>query len=174
MKTTGRIFIAAVLSTFIVTLAVESEARRGNYRGRGHLSRPGHFKSGHKRSFPHGHYKRSSKHRYRYGYSGHGVKHRYGYKRSFYRQKHYRPRLFFGHRHKHGFSLKLGHGLYGHYGYYGYHPFRYPYGKNYYFKRYKTRRYYNGYFDDYPGSWYEGYSSVQNLKRLIEEESQTP
>ena len=173
MRAIGKILIAAVLSIFLVTLAAQSEARRGNYRGRGHLSRPGHFKSGHKRNFHRGHYNRSPKHRYRHGYYEYGVKHRYGYKRSFYGHKHYGPSLFFGHRHQQGFSLKLGHGLYGHYRYDRYHPSRYRYGKNYYFKRYKARRYYDGYLDDYPGNWYNSYSSIQNLKRLMEEESQT-
>ncbi len=83
MKATGKILIAAVLSIFMITLAAESEARRGNYRGRGHLSRPGHFKSGHKHYYRRGHRKslgiylghRSYSY---YGYYGHYGLYRYG------------------------------------------------------------------------------------------------
>jgi hypothetical protein len=147
MKATGKILIAAVLSIFMVTLATESEARRGTYRGRGHLSRPGHFKSGHKRSFERGHYTRSPKHHYRNGYYGYGVKHRYGYKRSLYDHRHYRPRLYYGHGYRNGFTLHLGHGLYGRYGYGKYHPFRYPDWRGYFYNGYKRNRY----FADYLG-----------------------
>jgi hypothetical protein len=141
MKATGKILIAAVLSIFMVTLAVESEARRGNYRGPGNLSRSGHFKSGHKRSFHRGHYKRSPKPRYRHGYYGYGAKHRYGSKRHHYRSKHYRPKGSYRH------------GFYGRYGYgkYGYH--RYPYGHRYYYRPYPASLYYyNAYQDDYRDS----------------------
>ena len=163
MKATGRIFIAAVLSIFIVTLAVESEAGRGNYRGRGHLSRPGHFKSGHQRSlhgghernFHHGHYKRSAKHRYPYGYYkssykryyGYGAKYGYGHKRSLYGHQHYRPRLYFRHGYRHGFSLQLGQGLDGGYGYGKYHPFRYPHWRSYFDSGYQSNRYFAEYSD---------------------------
>ena len=155
MKATGKILIAAVLSIFMVTLAAESEARRGNYRGRGHLSRPGHFKSGHKRNFHRGHYKYSHKNHYRSGYYkssykhyyGYGAKHRYGYKRSLYGHKPYRPRLYYGHGYRHGFNLHLGHGLYGRYGYGKYHPFRYPHWRSHFYNSYKSTRY----FADYLG-----------------------
>ncbi|MBT8406607.1 MAG: hypothetical protein KJP05_04055 [Deltaproteobacteria bacterium] len=168
MKATGRIFITAVLSIFIVTLAVESEARRGNYRGGRHLSRPGHFKSGHQRglhgghqrNFHRGHYKRSAKHRYPYGYYessykryygyghyGYGAKYRYGHKRSLYGHKHYRPRLYYRLGYRHGFSLQLGHGLDGRYGYGKYHPFRYPHWRIYFDNGYKSNRYFAEYLD---------------------------
>ena len=182
MKATGKILIAAVLSIFMITLAAESEARRGNYRGRGHLSRPGHFKSGHKRNFHRGHYKRSPKHRYRHGYYGHGVKHRYGYGRHHYRDKHHGHKHYYRRGHRKGLGIYLGHRSYSYYGYYGhyglyrygkYHPFRYPYGYGYHYKGYKTNRYYDDYSGGYPGDSYDTLTSAKNLKRLIAEETQT-
>jgi hypothetical protein len=153
MKAIGRIIIAGVLSIFIITLAVESEAGRANYSGRGHLSRPGHFKSSHKRDFHRGNYKYSHKNYYRSGYYknsykhyyGYGAKHRYGYKGSRYGYKHYKPTLYYGHGYKHGFNLHLGHGLDGRYGYGKYHPFRYPHWRSHFHKSYKTNRYFAEY-----------------------------
>ena len=149
MKTTGKILIAGVLSIFIITLATESEAGRGNYRGRGGLSRSGYFKSSHDRSFHRGQYKYSHKNYYRSGYYrtsykkyyGYGAKHRYGYKLSLYGNKYYKPILHY----RHGINLHLGHGLDGRYGYGKYHPFRYPHWRSHFHKSCKTNLYFSEY-----------------------------
>ena len=158
MKATGRILIAAVLSIFIVTLAAESEARRGNYRGRGHLSRPSRFESSHKRNFYRGnytydhknryrsgHHKSNYKHSYGYRYYGYGAEVRYGYKGSLYSQKHYWPRLYYGHGYRHALSLHLGDGVYGRYRYGKCRPFHYPHWRSYFHKSFKNTRYFADY-----------------------------
>ena len=141
MKATGKILIAAVLSIFMISLAVESEAWRGTYRGPGNLSRPGYFKGGYKRNVHRGYYKRSPAKRYRPGPYGYGAKYRYGYKRHHYPFKHYGAKRFY----RHGF-----YGRYG-YGYSGY--YRYPYGYRSYYRPYPASLYYyNAYQDDYRDS----------------------
>jgi hypothetical protein len=142
MKATGKVLITAVLSIFFITLTAESEARRGNSRGPGHISRPGQFKGGQKRNFRGGHYKQSTKQRYRHSPYGYGAKHRYGYKRHHYRSKHYGPKRSY----RRGYYR--GYGYYGNYGYY-----RYPYGYRYYYRPYPASLYYyNAYQDDYRDS----------------------
>jgi hypothetical protein len=141
MKATGKVLIAAVLSIFMITLTAESEARSGNPRGRGHLSRPGYFKGSDKRNFHRGHYNSSPKQRYWRGSYGYGAKHRYGYKRHHYRSNHYGPKRSY----RHGFYGRYGYGRYGYY--------HYPYGYRYYYRPYPAGPYYyNAYQDDYRDS----------------------
>ena len=154
MRSTGKAFIAAVLSFFVIAVAVPSEARRGYAGKRGYSSRHGHYKAGKNQRYRHGHYRAGGKQRYRRGHYkaggkntyrrgsyGHGAKHRYGSNRQHYRSKHYRPKR----------SYRRG--FYGRYGYgtYGYN--RYPYAHRYYYRPYPTTiYYYNGYQDEYRGS----------------------
>ena len=154
MKPTGKIFVAAVLSFFVLAVAVPSEARRGYAGNRGYSSRLGHYKAGHNHRYRHGHYKAGRNHRYRHGhyksvrknhyrrgYYGYGAKHRYGYNRHHYRSKHYRPKSYY----RHGFYGRYGYGKYGYY--------RYPYGHRYYYRPYPANLYYyNAYQDDYRDS----------------------
>ncbi len=141
MKSTGKIFIAAVLSFFVIAVAVPSEARRGYAGNRSYSSRHGRYKAGRNHTSRQGHYKSVRKNNYRHGYYGYVAKHRYGYNRHHYRSKHYRPKRYYRH------------GFYGRYGYgkYGYH--RYPSGHRYYYRPYPVSLYYyNAYQDDYRGS----------------------
>jgi hypothetical protein len=167
MKSRGKIFIAAVLSFFVIAVAVPSEARRGHAGNRGYSSRHGHYKAGGTHRSRHGHYKTGRTHRYRHGryksgrthryryghyksvrknhyrrgYYGHGAKHRYGYNRHHYRSKHYRPKGYY----RHGFYGRYGYGKYGYY--------RYPFGHRYYYRPYPANLYYyNTYQDDYRDS----------------------
>jgi hypothetical protein len=141
MKSTGKIFIAAVLSFFVIAVAVPSEARRGYAGNRSYSSRHGRYKAGRNHTSRQGHYKSVRKNNYRHGYYGYSAKHRYGYNRHHYRFKHYRPKGYY----RHGFYGRYGYGKYGYY--------RYPYGHRYYYRQYPASLYYyNAYQDDYRDS----------------------
>jgi len=151
MKPTGKIFMAVVLSLFVIAAAVPSEARRGYAGNRGYSSRHGHYKVGHNHPYRHGHYKAGRNYRYRHGHyksvgknnyrRGH---YGYGYNRHHHPYKHYKPKSYYRH------------GLYGRYGFGKYGYYRYPYGHRYYYRSYPANLYYyNAYQDDYRDSSYD-------------------
>jgi hypothetical protein len=124
MKTITKILIVALLSLFLIAVAVDSKAGRGRHYGGEHYSRHGHFKYGHG------------------GYSGH-KHHRY--------KKYYSPRKhYFKHRHRpyyrhgHGYGILYGRGLYGYYGYGKYRYYGYPYEYRYYQRSHRSGGYHNG------------------------------